>query len=245
MKGTAMNPIRLVTPLVALVFAGSLFATPSTQIWIPSTDIQKYLNPHFGWDAYIGEEGSGVISNGGITMGILPFEKFGMEIGIDYRDLSGDHKYPVYLNAKIGIPENALFTNMPAVAIGGYDIGFNEGITNYNVMYGLIAKTIGPAGRFSVGGYYAAGDSLLMLDKDGNQEPAGILASWDRTMAEISDKLWLAVDFQSGTNGYSAVSAGAAWMFAPNAGLILGYDYFLNSEVLPGTITVQVDINLF
>ena len=28
-------------------------ATPSTQIWIPSTDIQPYKTAHFGFDTYV------------------------------------------------------------------------------------------------------------------------------------------------------------------------------------------------
>ena len=71
-----------------------VLATPSTQIWIPSTDIQGYLNPHFGWDVYLTNTGIGTVSNGGITMGV-PFKKVGLEVGIDYRDISGNHYYPV------------------------------------------------------------------------------------------------------------------------------------------------------
>jgi hypothetical protein len=220
-------------------------ATPSTQIWIPSTDIQKFMNPHIGWDVYLGQAGTGAISNGGITIGVLPFKKLGLEIGVDYRDLSGDHQNPLYLNAKAGIPEDAFFKFMPAVAFGVYDLGFARGVNDYDLLYGLLAKTIWKLGRLSAGGYYAAGDTALMLNKDGEHEPGGFLVSWDRTMSEISDKLWLAVDFQGGTNGYGALSFGAAWMFAPNAGVIIGYDYYLNADALPGTITVQFDLNLF
>jgi hypothetical protein len=240
-----MKTARIFTAIITLSFTVILFATPSTQIWIPSTDVQKFLDPHIGWDVYIGKNGTGMVSNGGLTMGVLPFKNAGLELGIDYRDLSGDHNQPLYLNAKFGIPENTIGNFMPAIAVGAYDIGFVEGVNDYDLLYGLIAKTLGPVGRLSIGGYYAAGDSSLMLDKDGNHEPAGFLVSWDRTLTEISDKLWCAIDFQSGTNGYGAVSFGAAWMFAPNASLILGYDYYLNNDVLPGTFTFQVDFNVF
>lgn len=237
-----MKTSRFITALFALLLTTTLFATPSTQIWIPSTDVQKFLNPHIGWDVYVSQSGSGLVSNGGITMGVLPFEKLGLEIGVDYRDLSGDHVYPIYFNAKLGVPEDAFFKFMPAIAVGVYDLGFVKGKNDCNLLYGLLAKTLGPVGRLSAGGYYAAGDTLLMMNADSEHEPAGLLISWDRM---ITDKLWLAVDFQSGTNGYGAVSFGGSWAFAPNASLLLGYDYFLNAEAIPGTFTLQVDFNLF
>jgi hypothetical protein len=55
-------------------------ATPSTQIWIPSTDVQPFLKPHLGWDVYLNPYGSGLLSNGGITIGVLPFNKIGGRI---------------------------------------------------------------------------------------------------------------------------------------------------------------------
>ena len=61
-------------------------------------------------------------------------------------------------------------------------------------------------------------------------------------MSEISDKLWLAVDYQGGNNSFGAISAGAAWYFAPNVSVILGYDHYtLNVD---DTITIQLDIDL-
>ena len=69
------------------MFYNFVFATPSTQIWIPSTDVQGFGVIHLGWDSYIktkqdtvnhGFEGS--VTNGGITVGVLPFKKLGLEI---------------------------------------------------------------------------------------------------------------------------------------------------------------------
>jgi hypothetical protein len=90
-------------------------------------------------------------------------------------------------------------------------------------------------------GYYAGNDKLL-LDKSGKKDEAGVLASWDRTISEISDKLWLAIDYQGAENGYGATSFGAAWKFAPNVGVILGYDIFTNEALKPAA-TIQVDID--
>jgi hypothetical protein len=231
-------------------------ATPSTQIWIPSTDIQGFLNPHFGWDTYINAYGDGIIANGGITVGVLPFKKVQMEIGIDYRDISGAHSYPFYYNAKIGVPEEAFFPFQPAIAAGGYDFGTQVNATSYNIVYGLIAKIIWKLGRFPAGGFkggvgvdpksvFYVSSSLDQTARTyGKTDDSGVLLSWDRTMTEISDKLWLAVDFQSGKSGYGAFSFGASWAFAPNASVILGYDIFNDKDAIKPAVTAQIDFNL-
>jgi hypothetical protein len=43
-------------------------------------------------------------------------------------------------------------------------------------------------------------------------------------------------------SGYGTWNVGGAWKFAPNVGVILGYDMFNNSQ-LPNVATVQVDID--
>jgi hypothetical protein len=147
----------------------------------------------------------------------------------------------------LGTPEGSLFNGSPAIAVGGYDFGTKKYDstagwgTDYNIVYGLLAKTLGKAGRFSVG-YYQGNDKLL-LDKNGKADEKGVLASWDRTISEVSDKLWVAVDYQEGENSYGALSYGVAWKFAPNVGVILGMDDWNNDNYKP-TYTIQVDIDL-
>lgn len=232
---------------LGVLFAGSVstFSTPSTQIWIPSTDIQAYMKPHLGWDVYANTFGDGLISNGGVTVGVLPLHQLGVEVGIDYRDGSGVHGNPVLFNAKIGIPENTFTKFMPAIAVGGYDFGLKKNISNYNLAYGIVAKNIWKIGRLSAGGYKGFGPDNLWRSSDGNVQNAGVLVSWDRVISELSDKLWLAVDFQSGKNSYGALSFGAGWNFVPNVGLILGYNIFNDSNISDPTFTMQVDINVF
>jgi len=249
--------MKKIAAVLGLVLLGgtAAFATPSTQIWIPSTDIQPYKKLHFGFDQYIKARKTDSTSrepnviNNGLTIGVLPAEKVQMEVGIDMRHY-GIEPYdsaPVYFNAKIGTPEDSLFKNSPAIAIGAYDFGTKKYDstagwgTDYNIVYGLVAKTIGKAGRFSVG-YYQGSDKML-LDKNGNKDNTGVLASWDRTISEISDKLWVAVDYQGGENSYGALSYGVAWKFAPNVGVILGMDDWNNDNYKP-TYTIQVDIDL-
>jgi hypothetical protein len=236
---------RLLTvALFVMVLNNFVSATPSTQIWIPSTDIQGYLNPHFGWDCYLTNTGVGAVTNGGITMGVLPFKKVGLEVGIDYRDLSGNHYYPVYFNAKLGVPEDAFFKYMPAIAVGGFDFGLKDSATNYNVTYALLARTLPVVGRLSIGGYTALSPDMLWMSSKGKVEKSGVLVSLDRAMTEISSKLWLGIDYQSGNNAYGALSFGGSWNWSPTVSTILGYDIWNDSDVLKPTFTFQLDINL-
>jgi hypothetical protein len=246
----------LVICIVLCSLSGELiFSTPSTQIWIPSTDFQKWKTMHLGLDNYIrtskidGIRGAGMFDLG-LTTGLLPFEKFQGEIGVDYLSM-GDSNYddhPIYFNAKIGLPEDALFKGSPSLALGAYNFGLKKNLTNYNILYGEIAKTIPILGRVSVG-YYTGNDKLLV---DENLEKAnnGLLLSWDRTMTEISDKLWLAVDYQGGKNYLGALSFGASWAFSKNVSVIFGYDIYNNKNAYyntdnqnANTFTAQVDIN--
>jgi hypothetical protein len=232
-----------------------LHSTPSTQIWIPSTDFQKWKTMHLGLDNFLrstkinGIRGAGM-TDIGFTTGILPFEKFQGEIGIDYLYM-GDNVYddhPIYFNAKLGLPEDALFKNSPAIALGGYNIGLKKNLTNYNIIYGVIAKTIPVIGRLTAG-YYIGNDKVL-IDENLQKANKGILLSWDRTMTEISDKLWLGVDYQGGKNFLGALSFGASWSFSKNVSLIFGYDIWNNKKAYyntnnqnANTFTAQVDIN--
>ena len=251
----------IMTALAVFLFVNNASATPSTQIWIPSTDVQGFLVPHIGWDAYVGaynnkdatgaiEGGIGNVTNGGITIGLLPFEKVKLEAGIDYRDINGDHKMPLYFNFKLGVPEDAFFKNQPAIAVGGFDFGTVKDATTYNVSYGLIAKTLPIVGRLSVGGFKGAlgSDKKLFAvtsDTTGKTiDAAGFLVSWDRTLTEISDKLWIAVDYMSGKSGYGALSFGASYAITPDASFILGYDIWNDNAFYKPTVTFQVDMNV-
>lgn len=231
------------------------YSTPSTQIWIPSTDFQKWKSLHLGLDNYFrstkieGVRGAGIYDIG-LTTGLLPFEKLQGEIGIDYLSM-GDSYYddhPFYINAKIGFPENAIFKGSPALALGAYNFGLKKNLTNYNIVYGEIAKTIPVLGRISVG--YYTGNGKVLVDENLKKSNNGLLLSWDRTMSEISDKLWFAVDYQGGKNYLGSLNFGASWSFSKNVSVIFGYDIYNNKKAYYNTnnqnansFTAQVDIN--
>jgi hypothetical protein len=195
----------------------SAHATASTHIWAPSTDTQAYGTGHVTADVYIPTErnpdGSrpDVITNSGLTFGILPFKKLNAEAGFDYKTGYGDlDSYPIYFNAKLAMPEDAYGAYFPALACGIYDVGTRTDKTDYNIIYGKAAKTIKvkdfSLGRFSVG--YFWGNRRLLLDEDGDRDNHGILAAWERTLTEINDKLWVSVEYQGTRSSYGAFNLG-------------------------------------
>jgi hypothetical protein len=238
-------------------------ATGSTQIWIPSTDIQGFKTVHLGIDNYIrtqsdanGVYGSGIYDMG-VTTGISPFSKVQAEIGIDYLNMGDNNSlnaknydlHPIYFNGKIAIPEDSLFKGAPAIAVGAYNFGTKTNLTNYNIMYALLAKTIPVVGRISAG--YYSGNKALLVDEKGVAANTGVLLSWDRAMPEISDKLWFAVDYQGGQNYLGALNFGFSWSFSKNVSVIFGYDIYNNKKafynsnnVNANSFTTQLDINL-
>ena len=256
LKKNNMKKSLIITTILLLLSFKSSFSTPSTQIWIPSTDFQGFGKFHFGFDDFLrmknndGTRG-GTIYCAGLTAGFLPFNKFQGEAGIDYYTMS-DPVYdihPLLFNIKLGIPEDSFFKNCPAVVFGVYNIGTKINLTNYNMYYGLVAKTIPVIGRISAG--YYSGNKAVLLDENGKVSNNGLLLSWDRNMTEISDKLWMAVDYQGGKNSFSVLNFGFSWAFSKNVSVIFAYNDWNNNKVLynskdenVNSFTIQVDINL-
>lgn len=258
-KEQPMNPVRFIYSAllagIVLIGVSEAGATASTHIWGPSTDVQPFMKWHITTDLYIPVETDEAgqpyssVTNLGLTVGVLPFEKINLEVGFDHKTGYGAYdRYPLYLNAKLGIPEGAFGTYSPAAAVGIFDVGtksYDEesGIgTNSNVMYGKVAKTFGKAGRFSVG--YFTGNEDLLLDELGEKDNSGVLAAWERTMSEVSDRLWLCLEYMGSNSAYGTINIGAAWKFADNAAVLAGYDIISNSDLkLPDTFTLQVDID--
>jgi PPE-repeat protein len=233
---------KIITLAMTLTMAatGIALATPSTQIWIPSTDVRDFKQIHLDVDNYIRTSTSKGTNayDLGLGVGVLPFEKLKLEIGADYLVYGAGSTvdaYPLSFNAKLGTPEGSLFKGSPALAVGGFGIGTKKNLTNANVVYGLAAETLPVVGRISAG-YFNGNKDVLGKDND------GVLLSVDRTISEISDKLWAAVDYQGGDSSLGALSFGVAWAFTPSVSLIVGYDIF-NAAGSANTFTTQLDIN--
>lgn len=249
-RGHYMRKLGLLAATMVLMLGNASigYATPSTQIWIPSTDIQGYMSPHLGVDNYntVGtkaEDGGRMFpTTYGLTIGVIPSEVWGIEVGFDMMEASDD---PLFLNAKVGVTEGALGDWSPSFALGAYGLGTKTDSTDFNIVYGLVAKTFGSFGRVSIGGY--SGNDKLLLDSKGNKDNTGLLASWDK---QLSDKFWAALDYQGGGNSFSAVSFGVSYALSDKASFIVGYDIFLEKDLNGDgvndnndTMTFQLDID--
>ncbi len=245
----------------ALVLSASALATPSTQIWIPSTDIQAAGTTHLGFDNYSTINATGATAGLAPSAGASNYYDFGvtygafsgLEIGVDFISTL---IAPAELNIKYGIPEGTLPV---AVAVGAYNVGFTKSpsATQYgndmNIIYGLLAKSF-DFGRISAG-YYTANNTHPFFNTTAafavngrNLENTGLLLSYDK---QINDKWWAAVDYQGGYNYFGALSFGVSYAYAPNTSVIFGYNIYTLPAAAAGTMvtggntfTTQVDINI-
>src|SRR6185369_8855094 len=107
-------------------------------------------------------------------------------------------------------------------------------------------------GRLSAGAYIGS-ERALATSFNPKKNASGVLASWDRSMPEISDKLWLAVDYMSGNNMNGEISVGGSWTFSKQISLIVGAVFFnpfynltaSDNDLIPGgkpALTTQLDI---
>ena len=263
----SLSKILAIASMLVAMACGTAMATPSTQIWIPSTDVKSYKDIHIDIDNYArfaSKSSAGPnMYNIGLSAGVLPLENLKLEVGVDFlkQNLEASDNHPFYFNAKLGTPEDAFgIKGLPAFAIGAYNLGtFDKpevGLsTRQNIVYGLVAKTVPVIGRISAGGYIGSERSLALAGTSNlKSNNTGIMASWDRTMPEINDKLWLAVDYMSGNNANGELSVGGSWAFSKQVSLLVGVVFFnpfykvsaADNGTIPGgkpALTTQLDIS--
>lgn len=262
-----MQKLAVLGFIISMFSCGFAWATPSTLIWTPSNDIKAFKVFHIDADNYTPLRSRDRNGNKlyvqqvyGFETGLLsgnpetnvlgriwePLSRVMAEAGFDYKKGWGStlDTWPWYFNFKIGVPEDAYFKYMPAFAIGIYDAGIKRNQTNYNVWYFRFGRTFS-LGRFSLGrlsaGYFN-GNSKLLLDKNGQRDNAGLMVAWDRAMPEISDRLWLCVDYQGTQSSYGALNVGFSWKFTDNISTLIGYDVYNNPNSI-NTVTFQLDID--
>ena len=220
--------------LSQIFFINYSYATPSTQIWNPSTDVQVLKTFHLGIDNYFSvsdnkDNPAAFPTDIGLTYGALK----NLELGID---LMYPNQYPIYFNVKYWMSEK---NNLPAYAVGVFNAGVKKDITDYNIFYGVLAKTLKDYGRVSIG-YYKGSDKLL-VDENGQKSNTGLILTWDKA---LSSKIWAAIDYASGDSSYGNLSLGTAYSFAPNVSVIFGYTIYNNEKINKNdTFTTQLDVN--
>jgi hypothetical protein len=250
-KEKMMRNVKMLAAAAAVVAmtCGSAMAYPTGQINIPSTDAKGLKEVAIGINNYArfstdGAAGANVFDLG-ITTGLLPFEKVKLEVGADYGTTGTATKQPMTYNAKLATTEDALFTGMPAIAIGGFNLGnaVAGGFTNaQNIGYALVARTFPVVGRISLGGY--TGDKEVLTDANGKKDNTGVLASWDRSITEVSDKLWLGIDFASGKSALGGLGVGGSWAFSKQVSLLGGVTFYNEQTNNKPSFTTQVVISL-
>jgi hypothetical protein len=235
-------------------WASSAAATPSSTYWTPATtDVQAFRVLHVGVDNYFtvfrnAQDGAGDFpTDVGLTVGVLPFRKVQMEIGVDTLEPS-DH--PLFFNAKLGVPENALFHGAPAVNLGVFNVGTEPGSTNQNIFHGVLGKTIPGVCRLFAGGY--TGNHDVLRNARGEAAASGLMVAFDRGLVPVADaaggsfnRLVLAGDYASGKNAFGGGGLGLYYYFGPNISLLTGPVWF-NEESLNGKWkwTTQLDVNV-
>jgi hypothetical protein len=255
--------VVVMSSLLLFLLSGIGHTTPSTTFWTPMTpDIQPFGVLHIGVDNYFTvnkntDEGSNPHSfptDAGLTIGVLPFEKIQMEMGVDYLQPSD---FPWYFNAKIGAPEDALFKGAPALQVGIFNVGTKTNDpgqsngTNQDIVYGVIGKTIPIIGCRLSAGPYIGNSSVLKNSLTGDNQNAGFMVAVDRGFWSVKDKegnefnrLVLAADYASGNNAIGGGGVGLYYYFTKDISLLTGPVWF-NDSNLNGAWkwTLQLDIN--
>lgn len=259
-----------VSMMTFVLLAGIAQATPSTTYWTPLTpDIQPFGVLHIGVDNYatVGKDtsdGAGSFpTDAGLTIGVLPFEKLQMEVGLDYimpQNWVSEKVSGFSFNAKLGSPEGALFEGSPALYIGYFGGGFSHhnvanNLTSMDTWYGTIGKTIPYIGRLSVGPYI--GNDKTLVDGRGEKDNKGWMVAYDRgffpVMVKDKDgkeavdynRIVLAADYASGNNLIGGGGVGLYYFFNKDISLLTGPVWF-NDEAVNGKWkwTIQLDINV-
>lgn len=247
------NRSTVVLACVVMASGWGAWATPSTTYWTPMTpDVQSYGVMHIGVDNYFTvfrdvEDGGGAFpTDTGLTVGVLPFKAAVAEVGADLLESSDD---PLYFNAKIGIPEDALFNGCPTLQVGLFNVGTTKDVTDQNIVYGVVGTTISGLGRLSAGPYI--GNRRVLVDKAGNEENAGFMAAFDHGFLPTKDKdgneynRWVfAADYASGKNALGGGGFGVYHFFTKDISLLTGPVWF-NEEAFNGEWkwTLQLDVN--
>jgi hypothetical protein len=248
-----------VVALAVLVVPAVARATPSTTYWAPSTaNCQAFGLPHVTYDTYFGR-GPAAGSPGapnypidtGLTMGLLPSKKFQAEVGFDVLLPSPD---PLLLNAKVCTPESALFKGSPSLSAGIYNLGFKEGVTDYNVLHFMAQKAIGSTGYIAAGLYHGLGSEPLFTNSEGNVVRTGAMAGLFSPNINLGvkglKKINFTADVQTGKNVLGAGGAGVYLYFTDTISLLTGPVVFFDKALQPGgrrmlwTFQLDVDVPL-
>lgn len=221
--------MRTIIATLLLLAGIPLLATPSTLIWIPSTDIQPKGVWHLGVDTYVytgGTTSPAPFVDAGLTYGVTPR----IELGVDAISGTGT---PLWVNGKIQLL--APGKSPLALVAGIYNVGTKDA-TNQELAY-VEGSYVLFGTRLSLGAYKGR-EAALASSLSTQVDDTGLLAGVDRVMG----KWWFGADYQSGNNAVGALNFGIGYAFTDKVGVILGYDIYNVGG--PNSINFQFDANL-
>ncbi|HKE96287.1 MAG TPA: hypothetical protein VKB34_18400 [Povalibacter sp.] len=242
--------------LLVLTCATAASATPTTTFWTVTTaSCQAAGVPHVTYDTYFrkgpvaGTQGApNYPIDTGLTVGLIPSNTVQAEAGFDLLLPSED---PLFLNAKLCTPESSLFKNSPAIGGGIYNVGTKSDVTDFNVLYLVVQKSL-PVGGYVAGGVYHALNEFLLTNSEGEVVKTGALFGAVSPDIQIGltglKKINFAADVQTGKNVLGAWGFGANIYVADNVSILTGPVYFFDKALQPGgkgwLWTVQLDVDV-
>lgn len=247
------DPLLLAAVVLPISIAGAAQATPSTNFWAPSTPgVQAFGVLHLTYDTYFNQKALYPIDTG-LEVGVLPGKALQAEAGFDFLyptvTSNGPIEAPILLNAKVGAPEDAYFKGCPAWSAGIFGVGFEENVTDYNVVHAMVGKTLPRIGSLAVGGYYGLNEDLFLSSK-GEKERAGFMGGWFSPAIDVPaiDRIHLTWDIQTGKNVFGATGGGAYFYVTPTVDVLTGPVFFFDEDLQPGGSSwmwsLQVDVDL-
>ncbi len=230
-------------------------ATPSTTFWAPSTTyVQPFGVPHLTYDTYFWKNAAYPVTTG-ITIGVLPFQKLQLEIGYDL--LLPSNPVLFLLNAKLGTPEDTFFAGSPSLSVGIFGVGIkgksaSDDGTSWDLLHGMVQKTLPWGGYLAVGGYLGLGTQELWQGDDGKPHRAGFMGGIASPDINLDlpglKKLSVVADLQTGNNIYGAAGGGVYFYFNDYIDILTGPVYFFDRTHQPGRDrwmwTVQLDVDI-
>ena len=240
--------------VLAVLIGGAAGATPTTMVWTPcSIDMQAFRVVHLTYDTYttLGRKGparggEAFATDLGLTVGVLPFDAWQMEVGVDWLEPADD---PLYFNAKFGAPEGKLFGGAPALQVGVFNAGTKKGVTDQNVADFVTGRSL-PAGlgRIHLGGYL--GNPRVLRSSAGAKANSGVMAAYDigfwpaPAAAGGFNRIVIGADWLSGRNAIGGGAVAVNWCFASNASVLAGPVWFNDAGINgPWKWTTQLAAN--
>lgn len=221
--------------LCSLLCCNAVEATPTSLFWTNcTTDIAPAgtatinMTDCFTIFNRVGQ-GSSFPPDVGMTFGLFSWKDLHMEAGIDY---FGGADYPLAFNAKIGVEEDKLFDNAPAVNIGIFGVGTKRHETDQNVLDFIVGKNFKSGVRLFLGAF--AGNNSL------GPVRSGVMGGFDYGFSSATScegkeykKWYLAADYSTGNNILGGGGIGVSHYFSPDI-FLQGGPVWFNDRSLNG-----------